>query len=87
MKGKVLHKDQGAVTFEVLVSEGKVEADALPKHVFVPEVVLEERMHYYKVPRLGSYLAIKLEFNSCLNEESYNTAIENYKKIKTLNQA
>jgi hypothetical protein len=39
-------------------------------------------MHYYKVPRLGSYLAIKLEYNSCLFEDSFVTALNNYKLVK-----
>lgn len=43
-----------------------------PKSVYVKEVVREPRMHFYKVPRLGSYLAIKLEYDSCLFEESLN---------------
>jgi len=30
------------------------------------------------VPRLGSYLAIKLEYNSCLFEEAFDDAIGDY---------
>lgn len=36
----------------------------VPQHIFVPEVVREPRMHYFKVPRLGSYLAVELKYNS-----------------------
>ena len=42
-------------------------------------------MFYYKFPRLGSYLAIKLEFNSCLSEEAFDAAIENYQEVDQLN--
>jgi len=42
-------------------------------------------MFYYRVPRLGSYLAIKLEYDSCLNEEAYDAAVENYIEVDQLN--
>ena len=55
--------------------------DNYPKHIFVPDVVREKEMFYYKFPRLGSYLAIKLEFNSCLSEHAFDSAIENYLEV------
>ena len=36
--------------------------EKLPRHILVPEVVREPKMHFYKVPKLGSYLAVKLEY-------------------------
>ena len=36
----------------------------------------EPRIHFYKVPGLGSYLAIRLEYNSCLAVEAYNDGIK-----------
>ena len=36
---------------------------------------------------MGSYLAIKLEYNSCLFEESFNEALANYTKITELRKA
>ena len=38
----------------------------------MPEVVRDPRVHFYKVPRLGSYMAIRLEYNSCLFEEAFD---------------
>jgi hypothetical protein len=35
-------------------------------------------MHFYKVPKLGSYLAIKLEYESCLLEEALDAAVIDY---------
>ena len=43
-----------------------------PRHIFVKEVVREPRIHFYNVPRLGSYLAIKLEYSACLSEEAFD---------------
>ena len=41
----------------------------------------EPKIHYYTVPRLGSYLAIKLEYNSCLYEEAFDEAIVDYQAV------
>jgi hypothetical protein len=35
-------------------------------------------MHFYRVPRLGAYLAIPLEYNSCLSEKALDQAITDY---------
>ena len=88
---QVLHKDEG-LTFDVFkeveanpeAEEGAPaeEVDAtLPRHVLVPEVVREPRIHFYKVPRLGSYLAIKLEYASCLSTAAYDAGIKNYNVV------
>jgi len=47
----------------------------MPKFIYVKDVVREPRMHFYKVPRLGSYLAIKMEYDSCLYEEAFDAAV------------
>jgi hypothetical protein len=43
--------------------------------VLIPEVVREPRIFYYDVPKLGSYLAIKLEYNTCLFEEAFDAGL------------
>ena len=35
-------------------------------------------MHWYEVPRLGSYLAVKMEYNSCLSEAAFTDALADY---------
>jgi hypothetical protein len=35
-------------------------------------------MHFYKVPRLGSYMAIPLEYFSCLSENALDNAVQDY---------
>jgi len=47
----------------------------------VKDVVREPRMHFYKVPRLGAYLAIRMEYDSCLNEVAFDTAVANYMDV------
>mmetsp|Transcript_1175 Transcript_1175/g.1774 ORF Transcript_1175/g.1774 Transcript_1175/m.1774 type:complete len:233 (+) Transcript_1175:64-762(+) len=60
---KVLNKGSG-LTFDVfedkLDEEGKLIEKEDLDHVLVKEVVREPRIHFYKVPRLGSYMAIRL---------------------------
>ena len=48
------------------------------RHILVPEVVHEPKIHFYTVPRLGSYLAIKLEYNTCLFQEAFDEATADY---------
>ena len=67
----------------IIVDEN--ETTGIPKHIFVRDTVREKDMFYYKVPRLGSYLAIRLEFDSCLNEEAYDAAVENYIEVDQMN--
>ena len=95
LEGKILKQEEGVTygLFKEDVNHGSnpTVVDAEPatgfaKHIFVPEVVKEKRMHYYQVPRLGSYLAVKLEYQSCLFEEAYDAAVENYKEVNQLNQ-
>lgn len=49
--------------------------EKLPKCIHIEEVVREPRIFFYTVPRLGSYLAIKMEYNSCLIEEAFDAAV------------
>lgn len=51
-------------------------------HVLVSEVVREPRIHFFKVPKLGSYLAIRLDYKSCLSVEAYNDGIADALRCK-----
>mmetsp|Transcript_14809 Transcript_14809/g.10712 ORF Transcript_14809/g.10712 Transcript_14809/m.10712 type:complete len:99 (-) Transcript_14809:1533-1829(-) len=53
-----------------------------PKYLLVPEVVREPRMHFFKVPRLGSYLCVKLEYDSCQNEAALDAAFKNFMEMQ-----
>ena len=47
-------------------------------HIYVPDVVREPKMHFYRVPRLGAFLAVPLEYNSCLFEKALDQSITDY---------
>ena len=53
-----------------------------PKSVYVKEVVREPRMYYFKVPKLGSYMAIRLEYDSCLFEGALDQAVADYSDVR-----
>lgn len=38
-------------------------------------MVKEARMHFFKVPKLGSYLAVKLEYETCIFEEALDAGV------------
>ena len=46
------------------------------KHIFVNEVVREDKMHFWNVPRLGSFMAVPLVYKSCLSVESFQKAYD-----------
>ena len=48
----------------------------------IPEVVREPRIHYYDVPKLGYYLNIKLEYQSCLSEDEFDAALQDYIEVE-----
>jgi len=58
--------------------EPKEPPKVVPQHKYVPEVVRDPNIHYFKVPRLGSYLAVELKYNSCLNEEAFDKAFDDF---------
>jgi hypothetical protein len=39
-------------------------------------VVKNEKMHYFKIPKLGSYLAVPLVYRSFLSEKLFDVALE-----------
>jgi len=39
-------------------------------------------MHFFKVPKLGSYMAIRLDYESCLTEEALAAAVQDYIEIR-----
>lgn len=46
------------------------------KHLYVKEVVRNPKMHYWKVPRLGSYMAVPLVYKSVLSVDSFQHAYD-----------
>ena len=87
---KILKQEDG-ITYKELFAAPEAEAEPvdpeaevdpnapvpekLPKCIIRDEVVREDKMHYFNVPRLGSYMAIKLEYDSCLSIEAFDTAL------------
>lgn len=66
----------------------KAQPDILTefKHVFVEEVVREPRMDYQKVPRLGSFMAVPLVYESCLSDEALDAYVQNTRDVEALKE-
>ena len=54
--------------------DGTVEVK--DKYVYIPNVVKNESMHYFRLPKLGSYMAIPLVYKSYLTEAIFDGALE-----------
>jgi len=54
----------------------------MPQKINIVEVVREPRMKFFKVPRLGAYLALKLNYQSCLFEEALDEAIKDKFEVR-----
>lgn len=78
MEKQVLRRAEG-ITYKLFgESEEKYITQAteeLPSYLMIPEVVCQKDIKFFKVPRLGSYLAIKLEYKSCLFEGALDKAM------------
>jgi len=44
--------------------------------------VREPRIKYFKVPKLGSLVAARMSYNSCLSEEALDAAVDNLKELE-----
>lgn len=60
--------------------------EEVPKYLVVPEVVREPKIHFYEVPRLGSYMAIRLQYQTCLFEEAYDAGVKDMLTVLELRQ-
>ena len=51
---------------------------SIPQSIYVKEVVREPRMCFFRVPRLGSYLAVALIHKTCLFEEALDISVADF---------
>jgi len=56
-------------------------------HVYIKEVVRENRMHFQRVPRLGSYMAVPLIYDACLSDVALDAAVEDWNAVAVANDA
>ena len=47
-------------------------------HLFVEDIVREGRMKFFEVPRLGSFLAIPLNYENCESESAFDKGLANH---------
>jgi hypothetical protein len=54
------------------------------KHLYIKEVVRESKMHFYRVPCLGAFMVVPLDYDSCLSAKALDTAVADFSSIKKL---
>jgi hypothetical protein len=82
MLGKQLPLDKGVTAAALALSlddpqpneDGTVEVK--DKYIYIPNVVKNESMHYFRLPKLGAYIAIPLVYNSYLTEGIFDVALD-----------
>lgn len=94
---KILTEQEGEATFSVwkeqeaqLDETDEVNEDSIikkkeaPKYVLVPNVIDDPRIKFFDVPKLGSYLAVPLIYDSCLFEKSFDAGVEDALECRKL---
>lgn len=67
-------------------ADEKPKISNVPKTLFVPDVTKESKLKFFKVPKLGSYLAIAMKYQSPLTEESLDKAVEAFFEMEKKKQ-
>lgn len=47
-------------------------------HKFIPDATKESKLKFFRVPKLGCFLAVSLKYNSCLYDTSLDKAVDAY---------
>ena len=58
--------------------------DESKSYIYVDDVIKEKKLHYFKLPKLGCYMAIPLTYKSCLNGEAFTQALKDKVKYDKL---
>ena len=75
MKNQILEPDT-CLTYDILKKdEESKEANSGPKKIIIPEVVRDSRVKFFREPKLGSFVAIDLSYNSSVSKEVYKLLI------------
>lgn len=86
LKGKYLPEGQG-VTYQLFnpgeddaqedqgSNEDGDEKEEITNYIFIPDVVTDGRIHFFEIPRLGSYLAVPIFVRGYLNEMAFNDGL------------
>ena len=52
----------------------------------MPDVVKDKDVFFYREPRLGSFMSIKFEYYSCLHEQAFDNACDDYIDVDDKNK-
>ena len=81
MIGKSLALEKGVTAEVFTLAQEEVEGEEKKKKfVYVPDVIKNEKVHFFRIPKLGAYIAIPLIYKSYLYESTFDKALEERKK-------
>lgn len=76
MIGKSLPLDKGVTAEAFNLSLEDVEGEEKKKKfVYVPDVIKNEKIHYFRIPKLGAYMAVPLIYKTYLYETTFDKAL------------
>jgi len=51
------------------------------KYLYVDDII-RDKVHYFRIPKLGAYIACQLVYQNCLDDaEAFNAALKNTLKV------
>lgn len=62
---------------------GEVKKDNKQKYIYIPNVLKEERIFFFRIPKLGSYAVFSMAVANMLADELLDKNAEEYKKFLT----
>ena len=94
-KGKILPEGEG-VTYQLLNPEeeegqggdgesaemGEEEEEEDINYIYIPDVVTDQRIYFFDIPRLGSYMAVPIFLKSYLNAMAFDDALVKIREWK-----
>lgn len=89
MLGRVLPVEKG-ISLDVFKEDpvegeegGEVKKDNKQKYIYIPNVLKEERIFFFRIPKLGSYAVFSMAVANMLADELLDKNAEEYKKFLT----
>lgn len=76
VKVKTIYQDDESEELGSVIEQGKDFEE-----LYVPEVIANDKIHFFRVPKLGSMYALKFTLKSCLTVKAIDDAIADQKSL------
>lgn len=68
------------MSMDNIIDEKQKPLNETMKHFLIDEVIRNPKAKFFKEPKLGCYLVVDISYQSCINENSLESSIINYKE-------